>query len=192
MNPRHILIPVDFSENTPSAISTALALANSSTKITLLHVLQVLYPPHLQPIFAYERELKAFEAESEKHLRELAGSIAPKADVEIAIEGGVPWERVADFAGEHGVDLIVMPTHGRSGLKHLWLGSVAERVVQHAPCNVLVVRANNTRRDPVLRNAGSRCCHSVASERGSQTPCACASEKKGGDASSKEHLTAMR
>jgi nucleotide-binding universal stress UspA family protein len=192
MQPKHILIPVDFSAGTQSAIATALTLAgNSSPKITLLHVMQVLYPPHLQPIFAYERELKAFEAEIQRQLRELAGSIATEADVDIAMEGGVPWERVVNYAAAHGVDLIVMPTHGRSGLKHLWLGSVAERVVQHAPCNVLVVRAKTCSRD-FPQDAGALCCHSAISDGISRQPCACASEKRGGDASSRKHLTAVR
>jgi nucleotide-binding universal stress UspA family protein len=186
MNLNHILIPVDFSEHTQSAISAGLDLAGKSpAKITLLHVLQVLYPEHLQPIFGYEKELKAFEVETEKKLRELAGTIASLANVEIAMEGGVAWEKVVEYAERHEVDLIVMPTHGRSGLKHLWLGSVAERVVQHAPCNVMIVRTATVNNKAEPQNPEGQRCHSGRSA--SRTPCACASEKRTGEATTTKH-----
>jgi nucleotide-binding universal stress UspA family protein len=157
MNLTHILAPVDFSKDTSTAVSAALEFASkTSTKITLLHVLPVLYPGHLQPIFAYERQLKALEVESEKQLRDLAGTIAPQVDVETALKGGPPWKAIVEFAGAHRVDLIVMPTHGRSGLGHILLGSVAERVVQHAPCNVLIVRSATTQTEPSGPTAENR------------------------------------
>ena len=58
----------------------------------------------------------------------------------ISIVVGVPWHSIVEHSRDEPIDLIVMSTHGRSGLKHLWMGSVAERVVQHAPCAVLVTR----------------------------------------------------
>lgn len=141
MSIRHILVPVDFSEGTQASIAYAMELAGKfSARITLYHVLQIMYFPGSEPVFTYEKEIKAMQDETEKQLRKLAGSIAPRADVDTAMEAGVPWERIVNRADKHRVDLIVMPTHGRSGLKHLWLGSVAERVVQHARCAVLVVR----------------------------------------------------
>jgi nucleotide-binding universal stress UspA family protein len=57
---------------------------------------------------------------------------------------GVPFQEIIDAAKARQVDLIVMGTHGRTGLMHVLLGSVAERVVQHAPCPVLVVRTPHT------------------------------------------------
>ncbi len=141
MNIQHILVPVDFSESTPSSIAYALELAGKfSARITLYHVVQIMYPPGLEPVFTYEKEIKAVQDEAEKQLRELAGSIAPMAEVNTALESGVPWDCIVNRADKYGVDLIVIGTHGRSGLKHLFLGSVAERVVRHAPCAVLVVR----------------------------------------------------
>ena len=141
MSIKHILVPIDFSEATPHSLAGALALAQKfSALITLYHVVQLMHPPGLEPIFKYEKEVKAFQDGAEKQLRKLAGSIAPHADVETAMEAGVPWDRIVQYADNHGVGLIIMATHGRSGLKHLMLGSVAERVVQHAPCSVLVVR----------------------------------------------------
>jgi len=60
---------------------------------------------------------------------------------DIAVDMGTPYQVIIDTARTKHVDLIVMGTHGRTGLRHVFLGSVAERVVQLAPCSVLVVRA---------------------------------------------------
>ena len=142
MNIQHILVPVDFSESTPSSIAYALELAGKfAARITLYHVLQLMNPPGLDPVFTFEKEISALQDKTEKQLRELAGSIAPMVEVDTAMDSGVPWDCVVNRADNYGVDLIVIGTHGRSGLKHLFLGSVAERVVRHAPCAVLVVRA---------------------------------------------------
>jgi len=174
MNLNHILVPVDFSKGAPAAVAAALEFAvKNSTKITLLHVLPVLYPGHLQPIFAYERQQKALEVESEKKLLELAGTIASQINVETAMKGGAPWKTIVDFAGTHRVDLIVMPTHGRSGLDHVLLGSVAERVVQHAPCNVLIVRSAAVRTESSSRAMDS--CSETASQQPARVSCTCPS-----------------
>ena len=53
---------------------------------------------------------------------------------------GTPWLEVCNYARDNEIDLIILATHGRTGLRHVMLGSVAERIVQHAPCPVLVVR----------------------------------------------------
>jgi universal stress protein A len=141
MKIQHILVPVDFSEGTPGAIRNALELAGKfSARITLYHVLQQIFPPVGELAFSFEKQERAMQDESEKHLRELAATIPCGTPVDTAMETGIPWNCIVNRAASHGVDLIVMSTHGRSGLKHLWLGSVAERVVQHAPCSVLVVR----------------------------------------------------
>jgi nucleotide-binding universal stress UspA family protein len=149
MSIKHILVPVDFSESTQPAIDCALELAGKySARITLCHVLQLMYNAGVPPVFTFEKEVKTVQEEATKQLRQLAGSLAPMAEVDTAMEAGVPWDRIVHFADEHGADLIVMATHGRSGLKHLMLGSVAERVVQHAPCSVLVVRGNPAHEAP--------------------------------------------
>lgn len=141
MNIQHILVPVDFSESTPSAISDALELAGRfSARVTLYHVLQPVIPPVGDLAFSFDKQERAVLDASEKQLRELAAAISSNFKVNTAMEAGIPWDCIVNHAAKHDVDLIVMGTHGRSGLKHLWLGSVAERVVQHAPCSVVVVR----------------------------------------------------
>jgi universal stress protein A len=141
MNIKHILVPVDFSESTQSVVRDALELAGKfSARITLYHVLQPVFPPVGELDVTFDKRDRAMQDEAEKRLRELAGSTASKTKVNTAMEPGIPWDRIVNRASKYNVDLIVMGTHGRSGLKHLWLGSVAERVVQHAPCSVMVVR----------------------------------------------------
>lgn len=64
------------------------------------------------------------------------------------VRHGTPWQEICEYARSHSVDMIVMATHGSSGLKHALLGSVAERVVQHSSCPVLIVK------DPDLGSVG--------------------------------------
>src|SRR5262249_40394780 len=73
-------------------------------------------------------------------LRSRAEALGAPAGEAIATHG-VAWEEIVNLARGRESDLIVMGTHGRTGLKHVLLGSVAERVIRHAPCSVLVVRA---------------------------------------------------
>jgi nucleotide-binding universal stress UspA family protein len=75
------------------------------------------------------------------HLERLVGELFPGEVVQQEVLVGNPWDETCVYARRHGVDLIVVATHGRTGLKHVLLGSVAERIVQHAPCPVLVVKS---------------------------------------------------
>ena len=138
---QHILVPVDFSEGTRHAIDYALSLGGKFTvRITLLHVHAPIYIPATEVGFDYAASVRQDSGEAEAHLKELAASVATDIEVDTQMRYGIPWDCIVKWAVEHRVDLIIMPTHGRSGLKHLLLGSVAERVVQHAHCPVLVVR----------------------------------------------------
>jgi nucleotide-binding universal stress UspA family protein len=141
MTIQHILVPVDFSEGTPAAVEQALELADKfSARITVLHVLENVFPPVAEAAVLYEQQFNDMQQEAESQLRTLAESTAGRASVDTVIETGEPWDCIVNHAKRRNVDLIVLDTHGRSGLKHLLLGSVAERVVQHAPCAVFVVR----------------------------------------------------
>jgi nucleotide-binding universal stress UspA family protein len=64
------------------------------------------------------------------------------AKVQSEVLTGVPWHQVCGFAEQHRIELIVVATHGRTGLKHVLMGSVAERILQHAPCHVLIVKSH--------------------------------------------------
>ncbi len=141
MKLEHILVPTDFSDHCQQALDYAAALREKfPAQTTLLHA--------VEPFFGYGPELVApygvFEADrlsaAESRIKELAAAFPGPAPAKAVCLSGKPWRAICDWAADNSVDLIVMPTHGFSGLQHLWLGSVAERVVQKAPCPVLVVR----------------------------------------------------
>jgi nucleotide-binding universal stress UspA family protein len=137
MEIRHILAPTDFSPSANQAVTAACQLAQTfGAQLSLLHVIEV-------PVYAIEVALPL--AELEQDARRALARLLPEAEgahleVTRLVELGVPAQKILDTATAEHVDLIVMATHGRTGLSHLVLGSVAERVVRQAPCPVLTIR----------------------------------------------------
>jgi nucleotide-binding universal stress UspA family protein len=72
------------------------------------------------------------------------------------IRHGVPYEEIEDYAKENNIDLIVMATHGHSGLSHILLGSVAEKIIRHAPCPVLTTRIDDQSRGWDIERQGEQ------------------------------------
>lgn len=144
MDIRHILAPTDFSEDSKQAILYANGWAQKvGARLSLLHVIQLSAHPvqgYMVPELAMEF-LDELEREASLQLAQLLPE-AGDANVEVTrrVVVGVPYEKILETAAAENVDLIVMATHGRTGLPHLFLGSVAERVVRLAPCPVLTVR----------------------------------------------------
>jgi universal stress protein A len=137
MEIRHILTPTDFSAPANQAVTAAFELAQTfEAKLSLLHVIEV-------PAYAIE---VALPLESlERDARHALALLLPEAgaahvDVTRLVNMGVPYQNIVETATAEQVDLIVMATHGRTGLSNLVLGSVAERVVRMAPCPVLTIR----------------------------------------------------
>jgi nucleotide-binding universal stress UspA family protein len=127
---RTILQPTDFSKHSTYAFQLACALARDrGARLIVLHVIPV---PTLQEKFAYREEVE--EA--------LAGIRAPDPQVRLErrLEVGDPAARILEAAQAIPCDLIVVGTHGRTGLGRALLGSVAEQVVRRAPCPVLTVK----------------------------------------------------
>ena len=144
-----ILVTTDFSAVGDHAIGHAFRLAaDHGAKVVLYHVIETPISPvpvyaHYYPtaVFTPEVELQMKE-DAEKALRDRVpreGDLSQVAHEE-KVTHGLPSEEIVRVAKEVGADLIVISTHGHTGLKHLLLGSVAERVVRHAPCAVFVVR----------------------------------------------------
>jgi nucleotide-binding universal stress UspA family protein len=137
MNIRHILAPTDFSEHSTRAVTYAFELAQKvDAKLSLLHVIEV-------PVYAIEVSLPLEDLEQDAR-RELARLLPEAETAHVAVTRlvvmGVPYQRILETAADEQVDMIVMATHGRTGLSHLIMGSVAERVVRTAPCPVLTIR----------------------------------------------------
>lgn len=140
-----ILFPTDFSDSSKSAENCACELAKQfHAELHVLHVLQdfLLSVPQtaaalLIPPAILEDIVNSAEAEIQK-----VPSSASVGDLKIvrAVRIGSTCDAIVQYAQEHAIDLIVIGTHGRTGLRHMLLGSVAERVVQHAKCAVLTVR----------------------------------------------------
>lgn len=133
-----LVVPVDFSDECDRAVSAAIQIASSPTGITLVHV--------LPPLGAME-PLAAFAVDDAERTESILGAFGrhfadPKyRGVKFHVSFGDAGQEICAFAKEVGAGLIVMPSHGRTGLAHLLIGSVAERVVRLAPCPVLVLRA---------------------------------------------------
>jgi universal stress protein A len=146
---QNIVVPIDFSEMSIDAIKIACRLARSFTaSIHLAHVRHFDYladfvapVPPMAPFsfmpYAQDRERSAL-AELNGLAREYG---VPSATCHV-LGGAPPFDEICRVAQEIPADLIVMPTHGRTGLKHVFLGSTAERIVQHSSCPVLVTRGN--------------------------------------------------
>jgi nucleotide-binding universal stress UspA family protein len=141
---RRILWPTDFSELAMGALPHAMVLAaDAGAELVVLHVL-IPPPPYSMPEIAGDlwAELRVKQrAAAEEELRRLAEQVkGPKIQTRTVLAEGVPFDQILRTAERLQCDLIVMATHGHTGLAHAVIGSVAENVVRRAPCPVLTVR----------------------------------------------------
>jgi nucleotide-binding universal stress UspA family protein len=141
---RRILWPTDFSALAKAALPYAVDLAaDSAAELVLLHVLTppVAYAgPEIPGALWGELQQKNRVAAREE-LRRLAAQVKrPKVRVHTVLAEGVPFDQILKVAKRLRCDLIVVATHGRTGLAHVVMGSVAENVVRRATCPVLTVR----------------------------------------------------
>ena len=139
---KRILVPIDFSDCSKKALQYAIPFARQfGAELTLLHVVQVNY-------YAGDFgtvDVALLEGEMRKNGQLQLDSLAAEmADRDIysktEVRTGRTTSEIVNLARETNVDLIILATHGHTGLKHVLLGSVAENVVRHAPCPVLIVR----------------------------------------------------
>lgn len=142
---QHVLVPTDFSDISIEAIQTASELAFASTEVTVLHVYDPsnLTGPATRDICPPGRGLPSdIERRVMENLRRIShGRLKNtiKTNLEYMISR-YPAESICEYARDNMVDLIVLTTHGRTGLSHLFMGSVAEKVVRKATCPVLIAR----------------------------------------------------
>jgi nucleotide-binding universal stress UspA family protein len=141
---RRILFPTDFSEPAQYAWSYALTFAQEfGAEIHLLHVIAP--PPRLTEAYAVdydpEKMVGSLSAEANATMdRQIEAAKSRGLVFRREVRVGVDFREIIDYATKHNIDLIAMATHGRSGLAHVLLGSVAEKVVRKAPCPVLTIK----------------------------------------------------
>ena len=143
MMAKHILVPTDFSDYANYAVDYALELATTlQARLTFAHII------HLTPLvmgdlgsLGISPYLVEIETDAQQRMQALLDRVQ-KAGLqgETIVVHGIPFQVIIETAESRDVDLIVMGTHGRTGLTHVLMGSVAEKVVRLAPCPVLVTR----------------------------------------------------
>ena len=133
-----LLVPIDFSEESLAALDTAAELAQDASDLSGIHVLPVLEPAEPGIIWHTIDDASRSQHAEEALAKALAD--AGYADVKIAVRFGDPGHEIARHAEEISADLVVIPSHGRSGITRILLGSVTERVVRLAHCPVLVLK----------------------------------------------------
>jgi len=146
---KRVLVTTDFSALGDAAIGHAFRVgADHGAEVVLCHVIET--PPTPNPLYAHYSPSQLFQPEqrrlAEEHARrallERVPQDSPLSEVKhrAQVTHGEPVAEILRLAEEEHADLLVIATHGRSGVKHFFLGSVVERVIRHAQCPVLVVR----------------------------------------------------
>ena len=154
---RNVLVAIDFSAPSLEAIEAALPLIKHfGADLHLVHVFEPDYPASSMvaiPLVVPELEV----GERVRRLRDVAKDYSvPLRRENIRAIKGRPFEEICRLAQEIDIDLIVIATRGNTGLKHLLLGSTAERVIRYSPCPVLVVRGSDSKKKPARQLATFR------------------------------------
>jgi nucleotide-binding universal stress UspA family protein len=161
MTLKRILVPVDFSPPSLQALDYAIKFGRPlRAEFVLVHAVEPMYFAATNGIYGVGHDASIFYREIERsaglQLAKLAARLRRRhVRVRILLLVGRPHQAIADAAKKLKADLVIMATHGRSGLSHVVLGSVAERVVRTAPCAVLTIRPKPAaaRRRTVRRQA---------------------------------------
>lgn len=142
---RKICVPTDFSESADHALVYGATLAqNFGAELHLLHVVQDIDAFVTEPTglagWSSAEILQDMTKAAADQVATVASKLPPEIKVAKAVRNGVPFHEINRYAAKEQIDLVIMGTHGRTGLKHFFLGSVAERVVRSSPCPVLTIR----------------------------------------------------
>lgn len=132
-----ILCPVDFDDNSLAALRLGAQLAErDQATLYLMHVIRIVEEATVAAPAIFERDERTTQAE----LQTIAGSQLRGISHEVLLRYGNPAEQILAAESELGAELVVIATHGRTGISHFFFGSVAERVVRESVCPVLTVR----------------------------------------------------
>ena len=142
---KRICVPVDFSESADHALQYGITLAERfGASLHLLHVVQDIGPfvgdsSQLGAVSTIEL-VESIQRDAERELAKIPAGAGAELEVVRKVIIGNPAATIHRYAKEQEIDLLILATHGRTGLSHFFIGSVAERVVRTAPCPVLTVR----------------------------------------------------
>ena len=137
INIKNILMPTDLSDYAGYALNYAREFASTyGANLHLLHVLDLYW---LGSGTVIANALPQYQQDKQDQLNAIKSEIEG-VDVKATVATGVPHVAIVRYARDHDIDLIVLATHGRTGISHALIGSVAEQVVQMAPCPVLTVK----------------------------------------------------
>ena len=141
---RTIVCAVDYSDYSEYALRYAIGLAKTfDAELKLLHVIELPFLPtySLAGVPDLSMPVEQIEKGAQQRMHELLENWRPKwGKIEGVVRTGTAFLEIINFARAEEADLIVVGTHGRSGLRHIIMGSVAEKIVRKAPCPVLSVR----------------------------------------------------
>jgi universal stress protein A len=151
---KNILVPITFTEDSKAILDNAVTIAEKfKAKITVFHVLREPKVDLSEIDFelGFIEKIKANqEEEAEKELKQLISEpFLKKCQIKTDMRWGQPFVEIVNEAKKLKADLIVMGTHGRTGLSHVLIGSVAEKVLRLAPCPVMVIRKKDYKYEPL-------------------------------------------
>lgn len=142
---KKILVPIDFSENSKSAVKYAHIMAQTfGAELVFIYVLEpILYPPDfsLGQITLPAGEVQEFDKRAHEELKKISEEeISQGITVTTIVRSGKPFLEIIETAKERDIDLIIISSHGHSGVENILFGSTSEKVVRKAPCPVLTLR----------------------------------------------------
>ncbi len=141
---KKVLVPIDFSDYSKSALKYAVSFVKQfNAELILIYVVEpVIYPPDFSmgqiaiPSVDLEMDKRAVEELSKLARKEIPADLKVKT----LVKTGKPFIEIIETAAEENTDLIIIATHGHTGVEHILFGSTAEKVVRKAPCPVLTLR----------------------------------------------------
>lgn len=144
LNLQKILVPIDFSDYSKKALNYAFRFAEQfGASLTLLYVVEpTVYPADFsfgQIGFPNVEDELRKKGEGELHAM-IDDMIKGQVPATAVVKTGLPFVEVTTYAAENDIDLIIVATHGHTGVEHILFGSTAEKIIRKAPCPVLVVR----------------------------------------------------
>ena len=136
-----ILCPIDYSEGSLAALNYALHFAlKEPARLCIMHVIDVRYLEGYTPLEVADPDSETISRMKGELVKSVPEDLREKVDLEAVVAVGIPVIEIIDAAKEKAADVVVMGTHGRTGIAHVIMGSVAENVVRRSPCPVLTVR----------------------------------------------------